>query len=176
MAAKRLKLSETDLRLIARWVTSCAARVLPLFEAAAPADTRPRDALAGSRAFVRGGKRTRQLRLVALAALAAAREVRDPVASAAARAAGYAAASAYTHPLASPHQIKHILGPVVYAALARELAADDDAAVGNKELQSALRRATPALRRVVRRFPSRRSGRSRLDQLYSQLDTSLRRR
>ncbi|HEX5064332.1 MAG TPA: hypothetical protein VFV99_33385 [Kofleriaceae bacterium] len=173
--AKPLKLSEADLRLIARWVSACAARALPLFEVAAPRDTRPRDALAGIRLFVRGGKRTAQLRSLALAALAAAREVGDPVATAAARAAGYAAASAYTHPLASPHQIKHILGPVVYAARARELAADD-ATAGDKELASALRRATPALRNVVRRFPSRRAGRSRLDQLYSQLDAGLRRR
>jgi len=52
---------------------------------------------------------------------AAAREMDDPVAAAAARAAGLAAASAYTHPLRDVQQTKHIVGPAAYAALALAL-------------------------------------------------------
>ncbi|HUS29317.1 MAG TPA: hypothetical protein VMZ53_12450 [Kofleriaceae bacterium] len=162
--AKRL--TETEIRCISRWVAACAARVLPVFEAAAPNDSRPRDAIEGARAFARGGKRTATLRSLALAALAAAREVRDPAAMAAARAAGYAASSAFTHPGMEKHQIKHVLGPVVYAVLAKD----------DREISWALRRATPALRNIVRRMQPHRVSRSRLDQLYARLDTGLRHR
>jgi hypothetical protein len=77
-----MTLSEEDRRLIALWAADCAERVLPLFEAQAPSDTRPRLAIEGIRAFALGGKRTGHLRSLAWAAHAAAREVGDPLASA----------------------------------------------------------------------------------------------
>ena len=49
------------------------------------------------------------------------REAGDRAAAAAVRAAGTAAASAYTHPLADVHQTKHIVSATAYAALALEL-------------------------------------------------------
>ena len=115
----RMKLSLDDLRVVGDWTADCAGRVLPLFEAKAPADTRPREAIEGIRVFARGERRTARLRTLALAALAAAREVDDPVATAAARAAGLAASSAYMHPLATLDQAKHALAPAVYAARPR---------------------------------------------------------
>src|SRR5439155_5745102 len=51
-------MSEADRRLVAVWAADCAERVLGLFEAEAPGDSRPRDAIAGLRAFAR-----RQLRV-----------------------------------------------------------------------------------------------------------------
>src|ERR1035437_3960197 len=165
-----MTLSEEDRRLVGLWAADCAERVLPVFEAKAPSDTRPREAIEGIRAFARGGKRTARLRSLAWAALAAAREVGDPVATAAARAAGLAAATAYMHALATPGQAKHALGPAVYVARARELAAADDPSVGDEEIRWAIEHASPAVREVVRRFPARGVGRSRLDALYYQLD------
>src|SRR5215831_2392331 len=153
-----MTLSEEDRRLVGFWAADCAERVLPLFEARAPSDTRPHEAIEGIRAFARGGKRTAQLRSLAWAALAAAREVGDPVATAAARAAGLAAAT--------PRQAKHALGPAAYAARARELAAVDDPGVGDEEIRWAIERASSAVREVVRRMPVRGSGRGRLDALY----------
>ena len=47
-------LSETDRRIVAVWAADCAERVLRLFEAEAPGDSRPRDAIARTRAFARG--------------------------------------------------------------------------------------------------------------------------
>jgi len=170
-----MTLSEEDRRLVGLWAADCAERVLSLFEAKAPADTRPREAIEGIRAFARGGKRTARLRALALAALAAAREVDDPVATAAARAAGLAAATAYTHALATLDQAKHVLGPAVYGARAREFAAADDPSVGDEEIRWAIEHASPAVREVVRRFPVRGLGRSRLDALLHQLDAGLRR-
>jgi hypothetical protein len=101
--------------------------------------------------------------------------VDDPVATAAARAAGLAASSAYMHPLPTLDQAKHALGPAVYGARAREFAAADDPSVGDEEIRWAIEHAAPAVRQVVRRYPARGPGRSRLDALYSKLDAGLRR-
>jgi len=177
VTAKRprtVALSDAELRLLARWAAACAARSLPLFEAIAPRDMRPRTAIEAARRFSRGGKRTAELRRAALAAFAAAREIDDPVAHAAARAAGASASIAYTHPIATPHQINHIVAPAGYAARARELAAHGETSVGDRLIAWALGRTPPALRRVVRRFPRRHPGKSRLDQLFEQADAGLR--
>jgi hypothetical protein len=193
-----------DLRLVGFWAADCAQRVLGLFEARAPADARPREAIAGARAFAQGQKRTARLRVLALAAHAAAREVGDPAAAAAARAAGLAAAVAYTHPLPTLDQAKHLLGSAVYAARARELAAsgtrgrspsdacaartrelpasgtrpripnDACAAAAEKEIRWAIRHASPKVRHIVQRWPRRTPGRGRLDSLYFILDAALR--
>ena len=171
----RPTLSEEDRRLVGRWVADCAERVLPLFEARAPSDSRPREAIEGIRAFARGEKRTGQLRSLFSAAYAAAREVGDPAAAAAARAAGVAAASPFIHARVTPQQAKHALGSAMYAARARELAADDDPGVGDEEIRWAIEHASPAVREIVRRMPVRDPGRSRLDALLCQLDAGLRR-
>jgi hypothetical protein len=170
-----MTLTEADRRLIGLWAADCAQRVLPLFEAKAPSDPRPREAIEGIRVFARGGKRTAQLRSLAWAVYAAAREVGDPVATAAARAAGLAAATAYMHALVTPHQAKHALGPAAYGARARELATVNDPSAGDEEIRWAIEHASPAVREVVRRMPVRGSGRGRLDTLLYQLDAGLRR-
>lgn len=170
-----IALSLEDLRLVGHWAADCAERALPVFETHVPADPRPREAIEGIREFTHGGKRTAQLRSLAWAAYAAAREANDPAATAAARAAGLAAAVAYTHPLATPHQTKHVLGPAVYAALARELAAKGDPGVGDGEIRRTIEHASPEVRDVVRRMSDRGIGRRRLAALFYQLDAGLRR-
>ncbi|MFJ2781435.1 MULTISPECIES: putative immunity protein [unclassified Kitasatospora] len=168
-------ISDEDRRLLGLWAADCAERVLPLFEAKAPSDTRPREAIEGIRFFARDGKRTARLRSLAFAALVAAREVGDPAATAAARAAGYAAATPYIHPLATPHQAKHALGPAMYVARARELAAGDDVGAGDEEIRWAIEHAPSAVRGIVRQMPVFSPGRSRLEALRHQLDAALRR-
>lgn len=171
-----IPLSDDERRLIALWAADCAARVLSLFEAKAPEDTRPREAIEESRLFGLGGRRTGRLRSVSWAAHAAAREVGDPVASAAARAAAHAAASAYIHALASPHQAKHIHEPAMSLALARELAADQNPAAGDEEIRWAIEHAPEAVRAVIRRMPAVSGpGRTRLSTLRHRLDAGLRR-
>lgn len=168
-------ISEEDRRLLGLWAADCAERVLPLFEAKAPSDTRPHEAIEVLRTFTHTGKRTGQLRSVAWAAHAAAREVDDPAATAAARAAGNAAAAPYIHSLATLHQAKHIHGPAIYAARARELSAGDDAGIGDEEVRWAIEHAPPAVRELMRQMPACEPGRSRLDVLRYQLDAALRR-
>ena len=169
-----MTLSEDERRLIALWAADCAERVLPLFEAKAACDTRPREAIEGGRDFGRGARRTARLRSLVWAAYAAAREVGDPAAAAAARGAGLAAGMAYMHESVTPDQTKHALGPGAYAARARELAAGDPS-VADEEIRWAIEHASPAVREVVRRMPVRNGGGGRLDVLMGQLGTGLRR-
>lgn len=118
-------LSEADRRIVAVWAAACAERVLVLFETEAPGDMRPREAIAGLRAFARGELRVWPTRRLAGEAHAAAREIAGkPAAVAAARAAGQAAATA--------HMGAHALGAAAYAAKAAGLSAPDghDAVVG----------------------------------------------
>ncbi|WP_034087476.1 putative immunity protein [Streptacidiphilus albus] len=168
-------ISEEDRRLLGLWAADCVERVLPLFEAEAPGDTRPREAIEGIRNFAREGRRTARLRSLAWAAQAAARDVADPAATAAARAACYAAATPYIHPLATPHQSKHVLAPAVHQARARELAAGEDTGAGDVEIRWAIEHAPPAVSELLRRMPARNPGRTRLDVLYHRLDEALRR-
>lgn len=145
-----------------------------LFAAKAPADTRPREAIEGVRAFVRGENRKGLLRPLVSAAYAAAREVGDPAAEAAARSAGVAAGSVFIHTEVTLNQAKHALGSAAYAALARTLAADDNSDAGDGEIRWAIEHASPTLREILRRMPVRAAGRGRLDQLLYQLDAGLR--
>lgn len=172
--ASSILLPLNSLRAIGAWAADCAERTLPLFEEVAPADARPRAALEGIREFAGGGRRTAQLRNLALAALAAAREVKDPAATAAARATGLAASSAYTHPLADLGQAKHILGPAAYAALAVELAHGGDPACGEAEIRWAIEQVPAEVCAILRQMPARPAGKSHLDQIFFMLDAGLR--
>lgn len=168
-----MALSDDDRRLLGCWAADCGERALPLFEERAPTDSRPRTAIDGVRTFALGGRRTWQLRSLAWAAHAAAREVGDPVAAAAARAAAYAAATPYIHALTAPHQANHALGSAMHLAQARELAAGDDPHVGDEEIRWAIEHASPAVHEVVRRIPVNHPGRTRLGALRHQLQAHL---
>ena len=174
--SKYFPLSLESLRAVGGWAADCAERAVPVYEAQAGSDSRPRAAIEGIRVFAGGGKRVARLRTLALSAHAAAREVGAPAAAAAARAAGAAAASAYTHPLVDVHQTKHVVGSAAYAALALELARAGDPAVGKAAVRWAIARAPAEARDVLRQMPAREAGKSRLDQLLYALDAGLRKR
>ena len=78
-------------------------------------------------------------------------------------AAGDAAAAAYLHPIARATQVGHILRAATHAALALD-----------GDLGPALRRATPELVDVLRRYPPAPSGRTPVALLMQQLDATLR--
>jgi hypothetical protein len=171
---KYFTLTLDSLRVIGGWTADCAERALPVFEARAASDLRPRAAIEGIREFAAGGKRAARLRTLAMQAHAAAREVGDPAAAAAARAAGSGAASAYTHPLADVHQTKHIVGSAAYAALALELDHDGDPSVGDAEVRWAIAHAPSAVREVLLQMPARQAGKRRLDTLLYEFDAGIR--
>jgi hypothetical protein len=122
---KRPKLAVTDLdkpiaelvrktnhKTLAFWAADCAERVLPYFEEKYPEDTRPRKAIEACREWARTGVfRMADVRKTALAAHAAARDVKeDNAARSAARAAGQA--------LATAHVPTHALAAAIYATTA----------------------------------------------------------
>ncbi|MFE5409200.1 putative immunity protein [Microbacterium sp. NPDC056569] len=139
-------LSEADRRLVAAWAADCAERVLPLFEADAPADDRARDAIDRSRAFARGE-------------LTAAGEIRrrfvaGRAAHSATSAAGVAAARAAAQAAGVAHMGAHALGAAAYAArAARSAPADHGDAAAADEFAWQLAHMSPHVASALRLLP-----------------------
>jgi hypothetical protein len=138
-------LSEGDRRIVAAWAADCAERVLGLFEAEAPGDSRPRDAIARTRAFARGELSVAEEIRRRFAGADAASEVKTPQALAAARAAGQAAAV--------PHMGAHALGAAAYAAKAVALAAPERPDAVADELRWQLDAMSGPVRAALCRLP-----------------------
>ena len=156
-----LTLSEDDRRVLAVWAADCAERTLTLFEAKAPGDPRPREAIEGVRAFARGEIRIGPARALAVRAHAAAREAGDPAAVAASRAAGHAAGTA--------HMAAHARGAPAYAAKAVGLAAPGDPNAKAAEARWQVSHASPSVREVLRRLPAPQRGGGELGALIRDL-------
>jgi hypothetical protein len=101
-------LDRTKHRLLAAWAADCAERVLSLFEASS-SDDRPRRAVEIARAWAKGEVRVGDAQKAAVAVHAAARDVIDKSAAAA------AAARAAGHAVATAHMADHCLGAPLYA-------------------------------------------------------------
>jgi len=125
-------LQDSDHHLLAVWAADCAEHVLHLFEAAQPADARPRQAIELARAWVRGEVTMSQARTAAGHAQAAARDL-----SGAARHAAYAAGQA----AAVAHVAAHELGAAAYAIKAARSAALDGRAEEAGRLECEWQRA-----------------------------------
>jgi len=138
-------LSEADRRIVAGWAADCAHRVLWLFEAEAPGDSRARDAVVRTRAFARGELDVAEEIRRRFVGGCAAREIASQSAAAAAKAAGQAAAI--------PHMGAHALGAAAYAGKAAGLAALDRPEAVTDEIQWQLRRMSPATRTALQQLP-----------------------
>ena len=138
-------LAEPDRRLVAAWAADCAERVLAVFESHAPQDDRPRAAIARTRAFAGGELNTAaEIRRRFIGGVPA-RELTDPAAAAAARAAGQA--------VAVSHMGAHALGAAGYAATAALLAAPDRPEAGDDETRWQLDHLSPEVRAILRTLP-----------------------
>jgi hypothetical protein len=169
-----IELSIAELREVTAYALACAEPALAIFERDCPDDPRVRAVLDEARTFAMGGKRTKALRVTALAAHRAARVALDAgheAAADAARAAGHAGAAAYLHPLAKATQVRHILGSAAHAARAFEL----DANRGDEYLERARKLANPIVVSVLARYPRAPAGGGRVSELLRSLDASLRR-
>jgi len=138
-------LSEEDRRVVAAWAADCAERVLPLFEAEAPLDGRPRDGIDRARAFSRGELDTAGEIRRRLVAGRASQAVRSPAARAAAWAAGQAAGVA--------HMGAHALGAAAYAAKAAALVAEEGRTASAGEVDWQLAQMDMAVRLALARLP-----------------------
>jgi hypothetical protein len=138
-------LSEADRRCVAFWAADCAERVLPIFEAAAPGDDRPRALIARARAFARGQLGTAEAIRRRFAGGVGATEVTAPAAAAAARAAGQAAAVC--------HMGAHALGAAAYAVRAAGLAEPDQPDAADAEIRWQLDHMSAEVRAALRGLP-----------------------
>lgn len=138
-------LSEADRRIVARWAADCAQRVLRCFEAEAPGDSRPRDAIARAQAFARGELDVVEEIRRRFVGGSAAREVTTPAAVAAAKAAGQAAAV--------PHMGAHALGAAAYAAKAAGLTDPDCPDAVTEEIRWQLAHMSTEARAALRKLP-----------------------
>ena len=135
-------LTDPDHQLLALWAAACAEHVLPLFEAARPADARPRQAIEQARAWARGEIPMSQARAAGGHAMAAARDL-----SGAARHAAYAAGQAAV----VAHVAAHDLGAAAYAIKAARAAAPDGegAQAGRRECRWQRDQLPDAIRDLV---------------------------
>ena len=104
--------NSADHHALALWAADCAERVLPLFEAAHPADKRPREAISAARRWAKEKLSMVAARQFALDAHAAAREAGTEAARQAARAAGHAAATAHV-PTHAAHAAEYAVKAVI---------------------------------------------------------------
>ena len=107
---------------LARWAADCAERCLGHFEAVRPEDARPRAALRAVRRWADGDLRVSEVRRLAFAAHAAARET-EGAAKLAARASGHAAATAHVAAHAE-HAARYSLKSVMETAGPEAMAAE----------------------------------------------------
>jgi len=135
-------LEDADHRLLALWAAECAEHVLPLFEAAQPADERPRQAIDQTRAWVRGEITMSQARTAAGKANAAARNL-----SGAPRHAAFAAGQAAV----VAHVAAHELGAAAYAIKAARAAAakGEEERAGRRECRWQRERLPEQIRELV---------------------------
>jgi len=165
-----------ELQSLGQWAADSAERALSVYENIENEDNRPRDAINGIKDFSNSGKRTNHLRKLAMDAYRASLETKDAAASAAARSASLAAASAYTHPFKDINQSKHILGPAVYSAFAIELYNRSGQKIGDREIELAIGNATSEIAELLNKMPAQKAGTKRIDQLFYDLDSGIRNR
>ena len=137
-------LSEAERRTVAAWAADCAERVLPFFEAEAPGDNRPYEAIARTRAFARGELDVAEQIRRRFAGGGAAHGV-GTTAAAAARAAGQASAI--------PHMGAHALAAAAYAAKAMGLATPERPEAVSEEIGWQLASMSDEVRAALRKLP-----------------------
>lgn len=171
MSTGDVDLTMPELRAVARFAVDCAEGLLPVFEAVAPDDPRPRDALAAARAFAEGADRSQLLRTAAFASHRPAKDAPTEPARLAAVACADAAAAAYLHPIAKATQVGHILRAAACAARVAELTTDD---AGGEAVRALAERAAPPVSEILARYPAAPRGSTRVSELMSALDSAIR--
>lgn len=167
------------LRPIALWAATYAEEALAVFESRHSGDERPRKAIEAGRDFGNGKRRDENLRMLAFAAMKSRKDVDEPSRHAV-QAAILIASVAYMHTdlqagLQGVRQARHILGPIVYAALALETAVNDPA-VGDELLQRAIIDVPPETEHILMHMPPQPKKEGHVDTRFSVLDTALRNR
>ena len=165
------------LRPIATWAATFAAQALTVFESRHPEDLRPRTAIKIAQEFGNGMQRDKNMRMVAFAAMKAGKNTDEP-SKYASRAAMLAAAVAYMHTDLQTgdqgvRQAQHILGPIVYTALAVETATNNPER-GIELLHTATASAPPQVGHILKHMPPQPNKPGRVSELFRALDILVR--
>lgn len=163
--------SQKLLRPITLWAAHYVEQVLPIFETTHPDEPTPRKAVEAALEFGNGRRRDNTLRAISMSAFKLGKTTAGS-AKYVTRAACAVAAIAYTHTdlttgTQGVRQAQHILGPIVYAALA--LGEDSDRLV-----KDAIANAPPEVGFILQYMPSQPAGKRQEDVLFFQLDANLR--
>ena len=134
-----------DRRRLSAWAADCAERVLALYEAEAPSDGRPRQAIDAARSFARGEVGAAHMILARGGGKGPQPDV-TRVAASAGRAAGQA--------LAVAHMGAHALGAAAYACQAVFHAEPEKGQLAwTQEIQWQVAHMTPDVRDALRQLP-----------------------
>lgn len=165
------------LQAVALWAANYAEEALTIFERHHPEDNRPRQAVEAAREYGQGKKRDKNLRMLAFAAMKSRKDV-DESSKYAVQAAILTASVAYTHTdlqtgLQGVRQARHVLGPIVYAALAVETATNQPEH-GDDLLRRAIKTAPPEVSHILEHMPPQPNKETRVEALFFELDSALR--
>ena len=159
------------LRPVVVWAANYVEQALPIFEGVHPNEPLLRQAVEAAREFGKGKKRDSNLRSIAMAAfkLGKATEGSSKYVT---RAACAVAAIAYTHTdlatdIQGIRQARHVLGPVVYSALALSDKSDN-------LIDDAIASAPPEVHFILRQMPPQPPSEKREGMLFARLDAGLR--
>ncbi|WP_428658529.1 putative immunity protein [Runella sp.] len=135
-------LTDSTHHLLALWAADCAEHVLHLFEQVNSGDKRPRQAIALTRAWVKGEITMKEAHKAAFAANAAAKGMPD--------AAGFAALAA-GQAVAVAHVAAHELGAAAYAirAVMESVEENEKDTMGRKECHRQRSQLPDAIRELV---------------------------
>jgi len=165
-----LKIS--DLQNAVEWSIGYVERSLSIYEKYESHDSRAKEAILGAIEFSENGKRTNNLRKLAMSAYRASKETEMIQASFAANAASLIAALAYTHPFRDPKQARHILGPIVYSAMSIEIDNNDET-FGNDIIEKSIKNANANLVSLINEYPRQEKRGKRVDELFYYLDQEI---
>ncbi len=152
-----------------KWSVDFVKKAAMIYENYLPNDLRPQYAIAAAIEFQETGKRTNILRSIAMDAYRASRETQIVQVSYAANAASLIAALAYTHPFKDRKQARHILGPIIYATLAKEIQHQDFENSDN-EIKNAILQTDERIKNLLLKYPRQELGKNRIDELFYKLD------
>ena len=162
-----------DLQKTVTWAMEFVTRAQETYESRIFDDQRPRKAIEGAIDFSNSGKRTNVLRKLALDAYRASIETKDIVASYAAKASSLIAAVAFTHPYRDIRQAEHLLGPIVYCALAEEIMLGNEG-IGDKIVERAIVTVSKEIALLLIQYPKHERMNTRIEKLYYKLENGIR--
>jgi hypothetical protein len=159
------------LQKVVKWSLDIVEKSFIIFNKYYPNDLRVINAIEGAKEFSETGKRTNILRKLAMDAYRSSNEVEVVAASYSANSSSLLASVAFTHPFRDNKQAKHILGPIVYAALSIEAEYNFKAEI---EIGNIIQKIDVEIVSLLNEYPPYKSNGKRISDLFAFLDNETR--